>query len=307
MNRVTQHLGTKYPIIQAPMGWIARSKLASSVSNAGGLGVIETSSGEVEICKEEIKKMSDLTENPFGVNLPILFLQDESIVDFVAECGVKFVTTSAGSPAKYMDKLKGAGLTVYHAVPSLAGALKAAEAGVDGLVVEGTEGGGFKSPEEVGLFVLIQAIRKKVDLPIIAAGGIADGQGMAAAFSVGAEGIQMGTRFVSSQESPVHENWKNAILNGTESDTYVLNKTGSPCLRAIKTDYTKEIYEKGSMDMSVFGGVQDLYFGGNLNAAPALTGQSMGLIDEIKSVETIINETVKEFNVTCEKLSSVKL
>ena len=170
MNRVTQHLGTKYPIIQAPMGWIARSKLASSVSNAGGLGVIETSSGEVDICKEEIKKMSELTENPFGVNLPILFLQDDSIVDFVAECGVKFVTTSAGSPAKYIDKLKRAGLTVYHAVPSLAGALKAAEAGVDGLVVEGTEGGGFKSPEEVGLFVLIQAIRKKVDLPIIAAG-----------------------------------------------------------------------------------------------------------------------------------------
>ena len=307
MNRVTQHLGTKYPIIQAPMGWIARSKLASSVSNAGGLGVIETSSGEVEICKEEIKKMSDLTKNPFGVNLPILFLQDESIVDFVAECGVKFVTTSAGSPAKYIDKLKGAGLTVYHAVPSLAGALKAAEAGVDGLVVEGTEGGGFKSPEEVGLFVLIQAIKRKVDLPIIAAGGIADGQGMAAAFAVGAEGIQMGTRFVSSQESPVHENWKNAILNGTESDTYVLNKTGSPCLRAIKTDYTKEIYEKGSMDMSVFGGVQDLYFGGNLNAAPALTGQSMGLIDEIKSVETIISETVEEFNKTCKNLSEAKI
>ncbi|MDC1138861.1 nitronate monooxygenase [Gammaproteobacteria bacterium] len=307
MNRVTKHLGSKYPIIQAPMGWIARSKLASSVSNAGGLGVIETSSGEVDICKTEIKKMSELTKNPFGVNLPILFLQDESIVDFVAECGVKFVTTSAGSPAKYINKLKEAGLTVYHAVPSLAGALKAADAGVDGLVVEGTEGGGFKNPEEVGLFVLIQAIRRKIDLPIIAAGGIADGQGMAAAFAIGAEGIQMGTRFVSSKESPVHENWKNAILNGTESDTYVLNKTGSPCLRAIKTDYTKEIFEKGSMDMSVFGGVQDLYFGGDLNAAPALTGQSMGLIDEIKSVETIINETVNEFNLTCQNLSSVKL
>ena len=307
MNRVTEHLGSKYPIIQAPMGWIARSQLASSVSNAGGLGVIETSSGEVETCKKEIKKMSHLTDNPFGVNLPILFLQDDSIVDFVAECGVKFVTTSAGSPAKYIDKLKGAGLIVYHAVPSLAGALKAAEAGVDGLVVEGTEGGGFKSPEEVGLFVLIQAIRRKVDLPIIAAGGIADGQGMAAAFAVGAEGIQMGTRFVSSKESPVHENWKNAILKGAESDTYVLNKTGSPCLRAIKTDYTKEIFDKGSMDMSVFGGVQDLYFGGDLNAAPALTGQSMGLIDEVKSVQTIINETVEEFNLTCENLSTRKL
>ena len=307
MNRVTKHLGSKYPIIQAPMGWIARSKLASSVSNAGGLGVIETSSGEVDICKTEIKKMSELTKNPFGVNLPILFLQDESIVDFVAECGVKFVTTSAGSPAKYINKLKEAGLTVYHAVPSLAGALKAADAGVDGLVVEGTEGGGFKNPEEVGLFVLIQAIRRKIDLPIIAAGGIADGQGMAAAFAIGAEGIQMGTRFVSSKESPVHENWKNAILNGTESDTYVLNNTGSPCLRSLKTYYTNEIFEKGSMDMSVFGGVQDLYFGGDLNAAPALTGQSMGLIDEIKSVETIINETVNEFNLTCQNLSSVKL
>ena len=307
MNRVTKHLGTKYPIIQAPMGWIARSKLASAVSNAGGLGVIETSSGEVEACKEEIKKMAELTDKPFGVNLPILFLKDDSIVNFVAECGVKFVTTSAGSPAKYIHTLKSAGLTVYHAVPSLAGALKAADAGVDGLVVEGTEGGGFKSPEEVGLFVLIQAIRRKIDLPIIAAGGIADGQGMAAAFAVGAEGIQMGTRFVSSEESPVHDNWKNAILEGTESDTYVLNKTGSPCLRAIKTEYTKEIFEKGSMDMSVFGGVQDLYFGGNLNAAPALTGQSMGLIDEIKPVRTIIDETVKEFNTTCEQLRNAKI
>ena len=238
MNRVTQHLGTKFPIIQAPMGWIARSQLASAVSNAGGLGVIETSSGEVDVCKEEIKKMSSLTDQPFGVNLPILFLQDDSIVDFVAECGVKFVTTSAGSPAKYIDRLKSAGLIVYHAVPSLIGALKAQEAGVDGLVVEGTEGGGFKNPEEIGLHVLIQAIRKKIELPIIAAGGIADGIGMAAAFACGAEGIQMGTRFVSSKESPVHQNWKDAILSGTESDTYVLNKSGSPCLRAIKTDYS---------------------------------------------------------------------
>ena len=223
------------------MGWIARSQLASAVCEAGGMGIIETSSGEIDNCKKEIQMMSELTDKPFGVNLPLLFLKDDSMVNFCVESGVRFVTTSAGDPTKYVGTLKDAGITVYHAVPSLAGALKAAEAGVDGLVVEGTEGGGFKSPEEVGLFVLIQAIRRKVDLPIIAAGGIADGQGMAAAFAVGAEGIQMGTRFVSSQESPVHENWKNAILNGTESDTYVLNKTGSPCLRAIKTDYTKEI------------------------------------------------------------------
>ena len=307
MNRVTAHTGSKYPIIQAPMGWIARSQLASAVCEAGGMGIIETSSGEIDNCKKEIQIMSELTDKPFGVNLPLLFLKDDSMVNFCVESGVRFVTTSAGDPTKYVGTLKDAGITVYHAVPSLDGAIKAANAGVDGLVVEGTEGGGFKSPIEVGLLVLIQSIKQNLDLPIIAAGGIADGAGMAAVFAAGAEGIQMGTRFVSSQESPVHENWKKAILNGTESDTYVLNKKGSPCLRAIKTDYTKEIYEKGSMDMSVFKGVQDLYFGGNLNAAPALTGQSMGLIDEIKSVETIINETVKEFNATCEKLSSVKL
>ena len=130
------------------------------------------------------------------------------MLEFCVQHGVNFVTTSAGDPSKYIDKLKNAGIIVYHAVPSVEGAIKAANCGVDGLVVEGTEGGGFKSPEEVGLFVLIQAIRKQVDLPIIAAGGIADGAGMAAAFAVGAEGIQMGTRFVSSKESPVHENFK---------------------------------------------------------------------------------------------------
>jgi len=204
-NRVLEHLGCKYPIVQAPMGWIARSKLASSVSNAGGFGIIETSSGELENCRAEIAAMSELTYKPFGINLPLLFIKDPSIIDMVIASGVKFVTTSAGDPSKYIDALKGAGLTVYHAVPNLAGAMKAANAGVDGLVVEGTEGGGFKNPEEVGLFVLIQAIRKKIDLPIIAAGDIVDGIGMAAAFAAGAEGIQMGTRFVSSQESPVHE------------------------------------------------------------------------------------------------------
>jgi enoyl-[acyl-carrier protein] reductase II len=208
MNRITKILNSKYPIIQAPMGWIARSQLASAVSNAGGFGMIETSSGETEMCKAEIRAMNGLTNKPFGVNLPILFLRDESMIKLVVEENIKFVTTSAGDPAKYIHILKDAGITVFHAVPSLAGALKAVNAGVDGLVVEGTEGGGFKSPEEVGLYVLLQSIRKHTDIPIIAAGGIVDGVGMAAAFAAGAEGIQMGTRFVSSKESPVHDNFK---------------------------------------------------------------------------------------------------
>ncbi len=307
MNRVLQHLGSKYPIIQAPMGWIARSKLASAVSNAGGFGVIETSSGEVENCKAEIKKMAELTENPFGVNLPLLFLQDDSMVDFCVSHGVKFVTTSAGDPSKYIETLKYAGITVYHAVPSVQGAVKAANAGVDGLVVEGTEGGGFKNPEEVGLLVLIQAIRKELDLPIIAAGGIVDGTGMAAVFAAGAEGIQMGTRFVSSKESPVHDNFKNKILDSTIQGTWILNKTSKPVIRALRTDFTKKIHEAGVMEMKDMSNIQDLYFGGDMNAAPALSGQSVGLIDEVKSVKDIIDQTVSEFNEACNNLSNFKL
>jgi len=307
MNRVLQHLGSKYPIVQAPMGWIARSKLASAVSNAGGFGVIETSSGEVENCKAEIKKMADLTDKPFGVNLPLLFLQDDSMVEFCVSHGVKFVTTSAGDPSKYIEVLKYADITVYHAVPSVEGAVKAANAGVDGLVVEGTEGGGFKNPEEVGLLVLIQAIRKELDLPIIAAGGIVDGTGMAAVFAAGAEGIQMGTRFVSSKESPVHDNFKNKILDSTIQGTWILNKTSKPVIRALRTDFTKKIHEAGVMEMKDMSNIQDLYFGGDMNAAPALSGQSVGLIDEVKSVKDIIDQTVSEFNEACNNLSKFKL
>ena len=303
MNRVLKHLGSKYPIVQAPMGWIARSQLASAVSNAGGFGIIETSSGEVENCKEEIRKMSGLTDKPFGINLPLLFLKDDSMVKFIVEHGIKFVTTSAGDPSKYIGVLKSAGITVYHAVPNVAGAMKAVNAGVDGLVVEGTEGGGFKGSEEIGLLVLIQAIRKETDIPIIAAGGIVDGVGMASVFAAGAEGIQMGTRFVSSKESPVHNNFKDKIIASDEAGTWILNKKSKPCIRALKSELTSKIHEDGVMDMTALANIKDLYFEGDMEAAPALSGQSVGLIDSVKSVEEIINETIAEFNLTCKKLS----
>ena len=306
MNRVVEHTGSKYPIIQAPMGWIARSQLASAVCEAGGMGIIETSSGEVDNCKKEIQLMSKLTDKPFGVNLPLLFLQDDSMVKFCVNAGVKFVTTSAGDPTKYVGILKDAGITVYHAVPSLAGAIKAADAGVDGLVVEGTEGGGFKSPEEVGLLVLIQSIKQNLDIPIIAAGGLVDGSGMAAVFAAGAEGIQMGTRFVSSKESPVHVNFKNKIIDSGIDGTMVLNKKSKPVIRALKTELTNSIDEKGVMDMSAMMNIKDLYFGGDMEAAPALSGQSSGLINEIKPVKKIIDEIINEFNSTCNKLGNIK-
>ena len=306
MNRVIQDTGSKYPIIQAPMGWIARSQLASAVCEAGGMGIIETSSGEVDNCKKEIQLMSELTDKPFGVNLPLLFLQDDSMVKFCVDAGVKFVTTSAGDPTKYVGILKDAGITVYHAVPSLAGAIKAADAGVDGLVVEGTEGGGFKSPEEVGLLVLIQSIKQNLDIPIIAAGGLVDGFGMAAVFAAGAEGIQMGTRFVSSKESPVHNNFKNKIIDSGIDGTMVLNKKSKPVIRALKTDLTNDINEKGIMDMSAMMKIKELYFGGDMEAAPALSGQSSGLINEIKPVKQIIDEIIDEFNSTCNGLGNIK-
>ena len=306
MNRVTKHTGSRYPIIQAPMGWIARSRLASSVCEAGGMGVIETSSGEIDNCKREIQMMSELTDKPFGVNLPLLFLKDDSMVNFCAESGVKFVTTSAGDPTKYVGTLKDAGIIVYHAVPSLEGAIKAANAGVDGLIVEGTEGGGFKSPIEVGLLVLIQSIKQNLDLPIVAAGGIVDGAGMAAVFAAGAEGIQMGTRFVSSQESPVHDNFKNKIIDSGIDGTYILNKKSKPVIRALKTNLTEDIDRKGEMDMTALVNIQDLYFGGNMEAAPALSGQSSGLINEIKSVKEIIDETINEFNKKCSEMGKIK-
>ena len=303
-NRVTEHTGAKYPIIQAPMGWIARSQLASSVCEAGGMGIIETSSGEIDNCKEEILKMPKLTDKPFGVNLPLLFLKDDSMVKFCVDAGVKFVTTSAGDPTKYVSVLKDAGITVYHAVPSLDGAIKAINAGIDGLVVEGTEGGGFKSPVEVGLLVLIQSIRKNSDIPIIAAGGIVDGAGMAAVFAAGADGIQMGTRFVSSKESPVHVNFKNKILESDIDGTLMLNKSSKPVIRALKSDLTNSIDKKGIMDMADFMKIQELYFDGNMEAAPALSGQSVGLIDEIKPVKQIIEEIITEFNMICNKLGN---
>ena len=307
MNRVTKHTGSKYPIIQAPMGWIARSQLASAVCEAGGMGIIETSSGEIDNCKKEIQMMSELTSKPFGVNLPLLFLKDDSMVKFCVESGVRFVTTSAGDPTKYVGVLKDAGITVYHAVPSLEGAIKAANAGVDGLVIEGTEGGGFKSPVEVGLLVLIQAIKQNLDLPIIAAGGIVDGKGMAAVFAAGAEGIQMGTRFVSSVESPVHKNFKNKIIESGIDGTYILNKKSKPVIRALKTNLTKDINEKGQMDMTALMNIKDLYFGGDMEAAPALSGQSTGLISEIKPVKQIITEIINDFNTTCRSMGELKL
>jgi enoyl-[acyl-carrier protein] reductase II len=301
-NRITELLGIEIPVIQAPMGWIARSQLASAVSNAGGLGIIETSSGELDVVKDEIRKMRDLTDKPFGVNIAQAFVRDPGIVQFVVDQGVSFVTTSAGSPTKYTAELKAAGLTVFHVVPTLKGALKAVEAGVDGLVVEGGEGGGFKNPRDVASMVLLPLVRERVEVPIVAAGGMVDGATMAAAFVLGAEAVQMGTRMVSAAESPVHDNWKNAILAAAETDTIFLNRKFGPGLRALRTDRSESLEWADHNVMGEFGRAADLYFGGDMNAALALSGQVAGRIDRVKPVAEILRETAEGFFEVMERV-----
>ena len=294
-TRVSTLLGIDYPIVQAPMGWIARSALASAVSESGALGIIETSSGELDNVRDEILAMRRLTDRPFGVNIAQAFVRDPAIADFVIEQGVRFVTTSAGDPTKYTARLKAAGLTVFHVVPTLAAALKAVDAGVDGLVVEGGEGGGFKNPRDVSSMVLLPLVASKVDVPIIAAGGIVDGLGMAAAFALGAEGVQMGTRMVSAAESPVHDNWKRAIIEAAETDTVFLNRFGRPGLRALRTGLTSRLEREDQVDLGVFGRITDLYFGGDMESSIALTGQVAGRIESVEPVRDIVHGTVREF------------
>lgn len=302
-NRVTRDLGVEIPIVQAPMGWIARHPLASAVSRAGACGIIETSSGELDAVCDEMEKMK-ADGLPFGVNIAQAFVRDPAIVERVVEKGVKFVTTSAGSPTQYTQALKEQGLTVYHVVPTLRAALKAVDAGVDGLVVEGGEGGGFKNPRPVSSLVLLPLIRSRVDVPIIAAGGICDGVSMAAAFALGAEGVQMGTRMVSAAESPVHEGWKNAIVAAAETDTDFLDTPGGPSLRALRTERTGRLKaENGNPLAALGGGVKEVYFEGRIEEGLALTGQVAGRIDAVRPVAEIIADTVAEFEEAADRLA----
>ena len=305
-NRVTELLGVAHPIVQAPMGWIARAQLASAVSNAGGMGIIETSSGKLDEVRLEIRRMRELTDKPFGVNIALTYVRDPGIVQFVVDEGVRFVTTSAGDPSRYCAELKAAGLTVFHVVPTLKGALKAVEAGVDGLIVEGAEGGGFKNQRDVASMVLLPLVCSRVKVPVIAAGGFSDGVSMAAAFALGAEGIQMGTRMLTAAESPAHPNWKNAIIDAQETDTVFLNRGGNgPALRALRTARTTRLEFNNPENMRTeFANVLDLYFGGDMEAAVPLTGQVCGRIDAVLSVREILDQTIAEFHQTLGALAA---
>jgi enoyl-[acyl-carrier protein] reductase II len=222
-------------------------------------------------------------------------VRDDSVIDVVVDAGIRFVTTSAGDPNRFTSRLKAAGLTVFHVVPTLRGALKAVDAGIDGLVVEGIEGGGFKTPEGASTMVLLPLIRAHVDVPLIAAGGIVDGATMAAAFVLGAEGVQLGTRFVASVESPVHENWKQAIVATAETGTVLLNRFAKPGMRALRTERTLRLEQEPGNVWAQFGSPADLYFGGDMEAAIPMSGQVAGRIDDVLPVADILAGLVDGF------------
>ena len=287
VNRVQQLLGVEIPVVQAPMTFIARARLAAAVSEAGGMGIIETLTAEG---REDLVKVRELTDKPVGANLLVAgWKHDLSIVDTLVEAGVSYVATSAGDPALFTDRLKDAGITVFHVVGSLRAAQKAEAAGVDGLVVEGVEGGGFKGASGASTMVLLPLVASRTSLPLIAAGGICDATSMAAAFVLGAEGVQMGTRVLATHESGVHSAFTDAIVAAPETGTMLVSVPGNPTMRVIATDrahaWAAEPPTEKLMDR-----VQQLYFDGDLDASLANTGQVAGRIDSVRPVAEIIGE-----------------
>lgn len=310
-NRVIQHTGAQYPVFQAPMAWIARAPLVSAVSAAGGIGLLESSSRDVSALRRELAAVRAVTDRPFGINLAIKFLRsneglEREVLEVVFNSGVRLVTTSAGDPHRYAQRLKEAGIVVYHAVPSLDGALKAVDAGVDGLIVEGGESAGIRGAEPVHSLVLLQAIRERVELPIVAAGGIVDGRGMAAAFALGAEGIAMGTRFVASIESPVHENYKQAIVDALPNGTLSMPFPPGATSRVLKTDLARRVAAGECPPGRAQDIVRDLYTGGHIDLALGSAGESAGLIHDIGSVKDIIEGTIAGFWRELDRLSSLR-
>ena len=310
-NPVVKHTGAAFPILQAPMAWIARSSLVGAVSAAGGFGLLETSARDLEASRREYDTIKAATDRPFGINLAIKFLRgDEArenlVLDWATDGRVGFVTTSAGDPGRYVKRLKDAGLIVYHAVPTLEGALKAEDCGVDGLVVEGGESAGIRGPEPVHSFVLLQAVRERVRVPIVAAGGVVDGRGMAAAFALGADGVAMGTRFVASAESRVHDNYKAAIVDASPSGTVQLPLLPGAMGRVLKTEMARRLLAGEDPPERSRNGVADLYIGGRTDIALGSAGETAGLIHAVKPVAQIIDETVTGFWREIDRLAAMR-
>lgn len=311
-NRITQLFGIKYPIIQAGMVWCSGWRLASAVSNSGGLGLIGAGSMYPETLREQIKKCKLATGNPFGVNIPLMYPQVEEIMQIVMDEKVPIVFTSAGNPKTWTPKLKAAGIIVTHVVSGSKFAIKCVEAGVDAVVAEGFEAGGHNGREETTTLTLIPQVRKATGLPLIAAGGIATGKGIAAVFALGAEGVQVGTRFALTEESSASEAFKQKCISLNEGDTMLSLKKVSPT-RMVKNDFYRQVQEledKGaSADelRSLLGRGRSRrgIFEGDLVEGELEIGQIVSLIDSIVPAEQVVREMMKEYSEAVEKLNRI--
>jgi enoyl-[acyl-carrier protein] reductase II len=302
MNKITQLFNIKYPIVQGGMIWNSGYKLASAVSNAGGLGLIGAGSMYPEVLREHIQKCKKATNKPFGVNVPMLYPNIEEIMQILVEEEVKIVFTSAGNPKTWTSFLKENGITVVHVVSSTKFALKAQDAGVDCIVAEGFEAGGHNGRDESTTLTLIPMVREEITIPLIAAGGIATGRGMLAAMTLGADGVQMGSRFAASTESSAHTNFKRTIVETNEGDTLLTLKELAP-VRLIKNKFFNDLQEfytncPSPEELKTFLGrarAKKGMFEGDLDEGELEIGQIAGLIHDILPVETIVNNVIKEF------------
>ncbi|MCD0474935.1 nitronate monooxygenase [Flavobacterium sp. EDS] len=302
MNKITTLFNIKYPIIQAGMIWNSGYKLASAVSNAGGLGIIGAGSMYPEVLREHIQKCKKATSKPFGVNVPMLYPNIDEIINIIIDEGVKIVFTSAGNPKTWTSFLKEKGITVVHVVSSTIFALKAQEAGVDAIVAEGFEAGGHNGRDETTTFTLIPMVREKITIPLIAAGGIATGKGMLAAMILGADGVQIGSRFAASTESSAHENFKQTIVDVKEGGTQLTLKELAP-VRLIKNKFYQDVqalYEKCPTKeelVALLGRARAKrgMFEGDLEEGELEIGQIAGLIHDIKPAADIIEEMISDF------------
>ncbi len=313
MNKISELLNIKYPIIQGGMIWCSGWELASAVSNAGGLGLIGSGSMYPDILRQHIQKCKAATDKPFGVNVPLLYPQTDDHINIILEEGVKIVFTSAGNPKKYTAYLKEKGITVVHVVANTKFALKCEEAGVDAIVAEGFEAGGHNGFEETTTMALIPQVKNVINVPLIAAGGIGSGRAMLAAMALGADGVQIGSRFAASEESSGHENFKNTIVGAGDGDTKLVLKKVVP-VRLIQNEFCQRVREaedKGATKEELIellgrGRAKLGMFEGDLKEGELEIGQVSGSIDQIKKAGTIVREIMQEFVEAQSSLSQIK-
>lgn len=299
ITEVTKLLGIQYPVIQGGMAWVAEHHLAAAVSEAGGLGLIGASAAPAEWVRNEIREAKKLTDKPFGVNIMLMSPYADEVAKVVGEEGVKVVTTGAGNPEKYMELWKNAGIRVIPVVASVALARRMERAGADAVVAEGCESGGHIG--ETTTMALVPQVADAVKIPVIAAGGIADGRGMAAAFMLGAEAVQMGTRFVASKEAVVHENYKQLVIKAKDIDTRVTGRTTGHPVRAIRNEMTRhylELEKEGApfeeLEKLTLGGLRRAVVDGDVKTGSVMSGQIAGMVKDEKSCKEIIEQMMNE-------------